>query len=85
MPTIEVSLQTTYKESIEHSIYQSRVCESRVEGIDCGSEVSEWLSLALRKPNLRLIRQSQARQKKGTEKRSESIMLNFKVKPYPSL
>ncbi|XP_032687894.1 molybdenum cofactor sulfurase 1 isoform X2 [Odontomachus brunneus] len=68
MPTIVVSLQTTYKESIKHSIYQSRVCESRVEGIDCGLEVSEWLSLALGKPNLRLIRQSQGRQKKGSDK-----------------
>lgn len=69
MPKIKIPLGTTYKESIEHSIYQSRVCESRVQGIDCGSEVSEWLSLALGKPNLRLIRQNQGRQKKGTLKK----------------
>jgi len=46
--------------------YQSRVHESKVQGIDCGSKVSEWLSLALGKPNLRLIRQSHERQKNGT-------------------
>ncbi|EFN88009.1 molybdenum cofactor sulfurase 1 [Harpegnathos saltator] len=68
MPTIAILLATTYKESTECSIYQSRVCESRVTGVDCGLEVSEWLSLALGKPNLRLIRQSYSRQKKGSDK-----------------
>lgn len=62
---IEISLENTYEKSIKHPICQSRICESRVEGIDCGSEVSEWLSLALGKPNLRLVRQSHGRQKKG--------------------
>lgn len=66
MPTIEISLENNPKKSMEYPIYQSRICESRVQGIDCGSEVSEWLSLALGKPNLRLIRQSSnGRQKKG--------------------
>lgn len=65
MPTIEIPLENTYEKLAEHSTCQSRVCESRVQGIDCGSEVSEWLSLALGKPNLKLIRQSQGRQKKG--------------------
>jgi len=69
MPAIDVSLENTYKTSMQHPTCQSRVCESRVEGIDCGSEVSEWLSLALGKPNLRLIRQNQRRQKKGTRER----------------
>ncbi|XP_011156779.2 molybdenum cofactor sulfurase 3 [Solenopsis invicta] len=68
MPTIEVPLDNVYEKSIKHPICQSRVCESRVQGIDYGSEVSEWLSLALGKPNVRLIRQSQKRQKKGLDK-----------------
>ncbi|EGI67560.1 Molybdenum cofactor sulfurase 3 [Acromyrmex echinatior] len=59
-PTIDVSLENVYEKSME---YQSRVHESKVQGIDCGSEVSEWLSLALGKPNLRLIRQNRERQK----------------------
>ena len=63
---IEISLENTYGKSIKHPICQSRICESRVEGIDCGSEVSEWLSLALGKPKLRLVRQSHRREKKGT-------------------
>lgn len=82
MPTIEVPLEIICKESIERSIYQSRVCESRVQGIDCGSEVAEWLSLALGKPNLRLIRQSQGRLKKGTMKEYESIIPNLKIKSH---
>ena len=65
MPTIEVPLDNVYEKSMEHPVCQSRVCESRVQGIDYGSEVSEWLSLALGKPNVRLIRQNQRRQKKG--------------------
>ncbi|XP_029165139.1 molybdenum cofactor sulfurase 1 isoform X2 [Nylanderia fulva] len=68
MPTIQIPLENTYENSTEHPICQSRVCGSRVQGIDCGSEVSEWLSLALGKPNLRLIQQSDERQKKGINK-----------------
>ncbi|EGI67561.1 Molybdenum cofactor sulfurase 1 [Acromyrmex echinatior] len=68
MPMIEISLENTYGKSIKHPICQSRICESRVEGIDCGSEVSEWLSLALGKPKLRLVRQSHRREKKGLDK-----------------
>ncbi|KYM94650.1 Molybdenum cofactor sulfurase 1 [Cyphomyrmex costatus] len=68
MPMIEISLKNSYEKSMKHPICQSRICESRVEGIDCGSEVSEWLSLALGKPNLRLIQQSHGRQKKGLDK-----------------
>ncbi|XP_012536309.2 molybdenum cofactor sulfurase 3 [Monomorium pharaonis] len=67
MPTIEIPLENIYEKSMEQPICQSRVCESRVQGIDCGSEISEWLSLALGKPNIRLIRQSQGRQKKGLD------------------
>lgn len=65
MPAIEVPLEYTYQQRTMRPIYQSRVCDSRVQGVDCGSEVSEWLSLALGKPNLRLIRQNYSRQKKG--------------------
>lgn len=68
MPTIQISLENIYEKSTEHPICQSRVCESKVQGIDCGSEVSEWLSLALGKPKLRLIRQNHEKQKKGTIK-----------------
>lgn len=68
MPTIQITLENIYEKSKEHPICQSRVCESKVQGIDCGSEVSEWLSLALGKPNLRLIRQNSEKQKKGTIK-----------------
>lgn len=40
------------------AVCRSKVCGHRVEGIDCGSDVSEWLSLTLGRPGLRLVRQS---------------------------
>lgn len=67
MPTIQISLENIYEKTKEHPICQSRVCENIIQGIDCGSEVSEWLSLALGKPNLRLIRQNHEKQKKGNK------------------
>lgn len=36
---------------------QSKVCGDRIEGIDCGNEVADWLSDALCTSGLRLIRQ----------------------------
>lgn len=43
---------------INGTICQSRVCGHKVQGTDCGSDVSNWISLALGLPNLRLIKQS---------------------------
>ncbi|KYN39636.1 Molybdenum cofactor sulfurase [Trachymyrmex septentrionalis] len=67
-PTIDVSLEN--EKSME---YQSSVHESKIKGIDCGSKVSEWLSLALGKPNLRLIRQSRERQKNDKAELSNRV------------
>ena len=36
---------------------QSKVCGDKIEGIDCGEEVAEWLSDVMNRPGLRLIRQ----------------------------
>nr|XP_031838344.1 molybdenum cofactor sulfurase isoform X2 [Nomia melanderi] len=64
MPTINVPLDNTFAKSIEGTLCQSRVCGHKVEGIDCGADISEWLSLALGLPNLRLIRQNNSESKK---------------------
>lgn len=40
------------------SICQSKVCNDRVDGIDCGDIVADWISDALSTSGLRLIRQS---------------------------
>lgn len=59
MPTAVLPLNNENNDVIKNGeMYRSRVCGHRVEGIDCGSEISEWLSLALGRPNLRLIRQN---------------------------
>ncbi|XP_076294730.1 molybdenum cofactor sulfurase isoform X1 [Lasioglossum baleicum] len=69
MPVINVPLDNSFVNTIEGTVCQSRICGHKVEGTDCGSEVSEWLSLALGLPNLRLIRQSNSgtKQKDGNK------------------
>ena len=66
MPTVQIQLDFATKDNLDAEMCRSRVCGHRVEGIDCGAEVSEWLSLALGRPNLRLIRQNQTNSVKGT-------------------
>ncbi|XP_066964201.1 LOW QUALITY PROTEIN: molybdenum cofactor sulfurase-like [Macrobrachium rosenbergii] len=46
------------------SICGGRVCGDKVKGLDCGKEVGDWLSKVLNKPNLKLMRQINARRKK---------------------
>ena len=58
MPAISVSLDNNFANTVKGTVCRSRICGHKVEGTDCGSDVSEWLSLALRLPDLRLIRQS---------------------------
>ncbi|CAL7939179.1 unnamed protein product [Xylocopa violacea] len=58
MPTIDVPLDDNSMTIIDGKVCQSRVCGHKVEGTDCGSDVSEWLSLAIGLPNLRLIKQN---------------------------
>ncbi|XP_048514387.1 molybdenum cofactor sulfurase 2 isoform X2 [Athalia rosae] len=60
MPSIQVPLKINKlnTEITRTEISQSKICGHRVEGIDCGADVSEWLSLCLGRPGLRLIRQN---------------------------
>lgn len=69
MQSVRVPL--TYVEDdarISSTICQSKVCGDRVEGIDCGDEVADWLSDALSTDGLRLIRQSQLDKRKFKSK-----------------
>ncbi|KZC08040.1 Molybdenum cofactor sulfurase 1 [Dufourea novaeangliae] len=68
MPVISVPLDNTPVNTVEGTICQSRICGHKVEGVDCGSDVSEWLSLALGLPNLKLLRQSNCETKKKDNK-----------------
>ncbi|XP_076249383.1 molybdenum cofactor sulfurase [Calliopsis andreniformis] len=63
MPSINVPLNNNSLNTVEGIKCQSRVCGHKVEGISYGSDVSEWLSLALGLPNLKLIRQSDFKDK----------------------
>lgn len=57
MPTMDIPLDNSIN-IINGTICQSRICGHKVQGTDCGSDVSNWISLALGLPNLRLIKQS---------------------------
>ena len=58
MPSISISISYPTDESVRGQMCRGKVCGHKVEGIDCGTEVSEWLSLSLGRPNLRLVRQT---------------------------
>lgn len=45
-------------QNILASLCQSKVCGDRIQGIDCGDAVADWLSDVLCTSDLRLIRQS---------------------------
>lgn len=60
------------------SLCQSKVCGDRVDGIDCGDGVAEWLSNILGTNGLRLIRQNEndkraAKTKSETKKHAISL------------
>lgn len=69
--TIEIPLDNSFTNIANETICQSRVCGHKVQGIDCGSEVSKWLSSALGLPNLRLIRQNDNDNKKKESTKPE--------------
>ncbi|XP_015127599.1 molybdenum cofactor sulfurase 3 isoform X2 [Diachasma alloeum] len=61
---VEVPLEYSEEEVTTGEMCRSRVCGHRVQGVDCGGEVSEWLSLAFGK-ELRLIRQGRSGARAG--------------------
>ncbi|KAH0560402.1 molybdenum cofactor sulfurase 3 [Cotesia glomerata] len=58
MSEIEVPLESIGDKKVDGEICRSRVCGHRVEGMDCGNEISEWLCQALGRSDLKLIRQN---------------------------
>lgn len=60
MPQITVPLNPSKKKILDGKICRGKICGHKVEGTDCGPEVSEWLSLALQRPSLRLVRQCES-------------------------
>ncbi|XP_033215040.1 molybdenum cofactor sulfurase isoform X2 [Belonocnema kinseyi] len=75
MPSITVSILYPSEENTNGKMCRGKVCGHKVEGIDCGAEVSEWLSLSLGRPNLRLIRQT--KKKIVEDKRKNEKELSF--------
>lgn len=71
METFQLSLNSneTYGDTDVRMSCTSKVCGDRINGIDCGDEVSDWLSEALQRPGCRLIQQTKqdGRQSKLTD------------------
>ncbi|XP_046476693.1 molybdenum cofactor sulfurase 1 isoform X2 [Neodiprion pinetum] len=69
MPSIKVPLKIAVNDPRPAgAVCRSKICGHRVEGTDCGSDVSEWLSLSLGRPGLRLVKQnSEAKVKNGPD------------------
>lgn len=58
-PMVKVQLKSDENErNTLAQLCQSKVCGDRIQGIDCGDDVAEWLSNVLYMCDLRLIRQS---------------------------
>ncbi|XP_014598699.1 PREDICTED: molybdenum cofactor sulfurase 1 isoform X1 [Polistes canadensis] len=76
MPSIEVPLE--YSDNyINGAICQSRVCGQKVKGIDCGGDVSEWLSLVIGRPNLKLVKQADHETKDKPKQELNNPKLSF--------
>lgn len=56
---ISISLELNmHNNRIQSSLCQSKVCGDRIDGIDCGDDVGQWLSDVLCTAGLRLIKQA---------------------------
>lgn len=66
MPTFSISLDYE-SQNLLTPICQGKVCGAQRKGIFCGEEISEWLSLALQRPNLKLVRH--CKEKNGEKSR----------------
>ncbi|XP_018567860.1 molybdenum cofactor sulfurase 3 isoform X2 [Anoplophora glabripennis] len=56
-PDFELNLMEPSNQEKKAYLCQSKVCGDRIQGWDCGDEVSDWLSETLRTPGLRLLHQ----------------------------
>jgi molybdenum cofactor sulfurtransferase len=60
MPSVSVPLDDPRNHSdgkVEASLCHGKVCGDRIQGWDCGDDVASWLSDALGRQGLRLVRQ----------------------------
>lgn len=56
MKSVSVSFGVGRPKGDEHDFCLGRVCGDKMEGLDCGDAVAEWLTQALGEEGLRLIR-----------------------------
>ncbi|KAK2824000.1 hypothetical protein Q5P01_021175 [Channa striata] len=79
MDTISVPLENNTQMHTSYQVCQSKVCNDRVETVDCGDEAALWLSDFLGQP-CRLIRQSPdftRDMKKGPDRAATSTSLSL--------
>lgn len=78
--SIEVPLQYESDNTREAKICETKVCGDRIQGIDCGNEIAQWLGTVLSIDNLRLIKQVE-----NTESRNLSNQAQFLLISEPSV
>ncbi|EEZ98196.1 molybdenum cofactor sulfurase 1 [Tribolium castaneum] len=69
---------SSYSQNVA-SLCQSKVCGDKIEGWDCGDEVSDWLSEVLECPGVRLLKQCDENEKIFTRKstKNDEIQLSL--------
>lgn len=69
--SVPLSLADTDEVDFAGTLCQSKVCGDRIEGLDCGDPVAEWLADVLCEPDVRLIRQSADDRRRFRRKRDD--------------
>lgn len=64
---------------MQSSMCQTKVCGDRVDGVDCGNEVADWLEDVLCTSGLRLIRQNANDKRKAKKSPAKSELKKFKI------
>lgn len=74
--SMSIALKRDVNDKALVSFCQSKVCGDRIDGIDCGDDVAEWLSDVLVTPGLRLIQQNLTDVRTAKNDRNQAISLS---------
>lgn len=69
--SIEIPINIKKAKSRDAKICETKVCGDRIQGLDCGDEVAQWLCDVLSLNDLRLVKQSD-----GSERKNGTISLS---------
>jgi molybdenum cofactor sulfurtransferase len=82
--SVTIPLDGDDNESRDVTLCETKICGDRIQGVDCGDEVAEWLSDVLATEGLRLIRHTDNLERKNGAK-SLSNQAQFLLVSEPSV